>query len=206
MPRSAAVGQSRTVARDKASQSQLPPTHGSLERLAHGQQPDHCAQNKPRGIKQTPGSAGHKLISLEISEFRKKGPGTCEESAHTTNEAGCNIEKTDLNLNSDHGMDATSKTMVIINDNILSIRGKKVTLDLGVYSKPSIFYLNDKIYVSVTDIQNQKTYLFDSQAVPIENFPIYGSSTIDMADIDNDKRPELVVKDQENSLTVFKIN
>ena len=117
-----------------------------------------------------------------------------------------NIEKTDLNLNSDHGMDATSKTMVIINDNILSIRGKKVTLDLGVYSKPSIFYLNDKIYVSVTDIQNQKTYLFDSQAVPIENFPIYGSSTIDMADIDNDKRPELVVKDQENSLTVFKIN
>lgn len=116
------------------------------------------------------------------------------------------IEKTSLGLNSDHGMDATSKTLAIINDNILSIRGKEIALDLGVYSKPSIFYLNDKIYVSVTDIQNQKVYLFDSQAVPIQNFPIYGSSRIDMADIDNNKKPELVVKEQDNSLTVYNIN
>jgi len=117
-----------------------------------------------------------------------------------------NLEKTDLGLNPDHGMDATSKTLAIINDNILGIRGKKTTLDLGVYSKPKIFYLNDKIYVSVTDIQNQKVYLFDSQSQPIPNFPIYGISSVAMADMDNDKKPELVIKDQENSLSVFKIN
>ena len=116
------------------------------------------------------------------------------------------ISKTDFGLNVDHGFDATSKTLAIMNDNILTIRDKKVSLDLGVYSKPTIFYINDKIYVSVTDIQNQKSYLFDSQAKPIPNFPIYGSSIIDMADIDKDKKPELVIKDQENSFTVFKIN
>ncbi|WP_396636928.1 ribonuclease HII [Maribacter sp. R77961] len=112
------------------------------------------------------------------------------------------IEKTNLNLNADHGMDATSKTLAIINDNILRIREKKVALDLGVYAQPSIFYLNDKIYVSVTDIQNQKSYLFDSQAKPIANFPVYGTS---MADMDNDKKPEMVLKNQENSITVYKI-
>ena len=116
------------------------------------------------------------------------------------------VEKTNLGLNSDHGMDATSKTLAIINDNILSIRGKKTTLDLGVYGKPSIFYLNDKIYISVTDIQNQKTYLFDSQSKAIPGFPIFGVSSIDMINMDTDKRPELVIKDQSNSLTVFKIN
>ncbi len=116
------------------------------------------------------------------------------------------IDKTTLGLNRDHGMEATSKTMAVINDNTLRIRGKKVTLDLGVYSKPRIFYLNDKIYISVTDIQNQKCYLFDSQAEPIPNFPIYGVSAIDMADMDNDKRPELVIKDQENTVSVYKLN
>ena len=115
------------------------------------------------------------------------------------------IEKTNLGLNADHGMDATSKTLALINDNILRIRDKKVALDLGVYTRPSIFYLNDKIYVSVTDIQNQKSYLFDSQAKAIADFPIYGSSVTDMADIDNDKRPELVIKDQDNAITVYKI-
>lgn len=116
------------------------------------------------------------------------------------------VTKKSLGLNNDHGMDATSKTLAIINDNILSIRGKKTSLDLGVYSKPSIFYIGDKIYVSVTDIQNQKSYLFDSQSEPIPGFPIFGVSTVDMFNMDGDKKPELVIKDQENSLVVYKIN
>ncbi|QLG45941.1 ribonuclease HII [Costertonia aggregata] len=114
--------------------------------------------------------------------------------------------KTPLNLNKDHGIDATSKTLAVMNDNILTIKGKKMEMDLGVYTKPTIFYLNDKIYVSVTDIQNQKVYLFDSQARPIQNFPVFGNSTIDLADIDNDSKLELTVQDQDNSLIVYKIN
>ncbi len=116
------------------------------------------------------------------------------------------ISQNNLNLAIDHGMDATSRTLAIMNDNILSIRDEKVELELGIYSKPTIFYLNDKIYVSVTDIQNQKIHLFDSQGVSIPNFPIFGSSVIDLADMDNDQKPELVLKDQENTLTVYKIN
>ena len=116
------------------------------------------------------------------------------------------IQKTNLNLNADHGMDATSNTLALMNDNILRIRDKKVALDLGVYSKPKIFYLNDKIYVSVTDIQSQKSYLFDSQTEAIPDFPVFGTSDSDMADIDMNKRPELVLKNQENSLIVYQIN
>ncbi len=115
------------------------------------------------------------------------------------------VSSSNLNLAKDHGMDATSRTLAIMNDNTLQIRNKKVELELGVYSKPTIFYLNDKIYVSVTDIQNQKIYLFDSQAESIPNFPIFGSSAIDMADINGNKQPEFVFKDQENSIKVYKI-
>jgi len=117
-----------------------------------------------------------------------------------------NLTKTNFNLGRDHGMYATSKTLVLMNENVLSIRGKKVELDLGVYTAPKIFYIYDKIYVGVTDIQNQQIYLYDSQAKPIANFPVYGTSMIDLIDMDGDKKLELVAKDQENSLIIYQIN
>ena len=116
------------------------------------------------------------------------------------------LTTTNFNLSADHGMFATSKTLALMNDNELSIKGKKVALELGVYTAPKIFYIYDKIYVSVTDLQSQKIYLFDSQARPMANFPVFGSSPIDLADIDNDRKLELVAKDQENSLIVYKLN
>jgi outer membrane protein assembly factor BamB len=116
------------------------------------------------------------------------------------------LTATNFNLNPDHGFYATSNTLVLMDDNVLTIKGKKVELELGVYSKPKIFYIYDKIYVSVTDLQNHQIYLYDSQAEPISNFPVFGSSLIDLSDMDNDKSLELVAKDQDNSLIVYKIN
>jgi len=116
------------------------------------------------------------------------------------------ITKTSFNLNSDHGLDATNNSLIYMNDNVLSIKGKKVELDLGVYTKPKIFYIYDKIYVGVTDIQNQKVYLYDSQAKSIPNFPIFGTSMIDLNDIDNDRKLEVAVKNQNNSITVYAVD
>ncbi|MCW5517897.1 ribonuclease HII [Muriicola sp. Z0-33] len=116
------------------------------------------------------------------------------------------ISGTKFNFNEDHGTDATSKTLVSINDNVLTIKGKKVTLDLGVYTKPKIFYLYDKIYVGVTDLQTERVYLFDSNAKSISNFPVMGSTLPDMSDMDNDRKVELLTKENSNSLVVYKIN
>lgn len=111
-----------------------------------------------------------------------------------------------FNLGKDHGMFATSNTLALMDGNTLSIKGRKTTLDLGVYTKPHIFYVYDKIYVAVTDIQQQMVYLLDSQSEPISGFPVYGNSAIDLADMDNDHKLELVAKDQENSIIVYRMN
>lgn len=116
------------------------------------------------------------------------------------------MSEANLNLNEDHGLDATSKTLVLMNNNELSIRGNKVELDLGVYLPPKIFYIYDKIYISLTDIQNQRVYLFDSMAKAIPNFPIFGTSPIDLNDVDNDRKLEVVVKDQDNSIIMYNMN
>ncbi|MDC6365728.1 MULTISPECIES: ribonuclease HII [Flavobacteriaceae] len=139
------------------------------------------------------------LYKNKISLTNKKGV------LHQIDSQG-KLTATNFNLSQDHGMYATSKTLVFMDDNILNIKGKKVELDLGVYTQPKIFYIYDKIYVSVTDIQSQKIYLFDSQAKSIPNFPVFGNSLIDLTDMDNDKKLELVAKDQDNSIIVYKMN
>ena len=52
----------------------------------------------------------------------------------------------------------------------------------------------------------KKIYLFDSSLNAIQNFPVFGNSSIDLLDMDNDKKLELVAKDQENSIIVYRIN
>jgi len=142
----------------------------------------------------------------EVELYKNKFSITDKEGTLHQIALNAKTTQTKLKANKDHGFDATSNTLVLMNENSLTIKGQKVTLELGVYTKPQIFYINDKIYVSVTDIQNQKIYLFDSNAKSIQNFPVYGSSIINLADMDNDKKLELVSKDLDNSIVVYRLN
>jgi hypothetical protein len=79
-------------------------------------------------------------------------------------------------------------------------------MDYGVYSSPRIFYIYDTIYVNVTDLQSGKTYLFNSSAEPIAGFPVSGNSPADLADIDNDRTLEMVVRTKPDTFTLYRIN
>jgi len=111
-----------------------------------------------------------------------------------------------LNLTENHKITTTSKTLVSLSENILKIKSKTVALDYGDYTAPKIFYINDKIYVTTTDLQSKKVYLFDSQAKPIANFPVFGNSSIVLDNLDKDRNLEVVVKGENNSIIVYQIN
>src|SRR5690606_26746301 len=110
-----------------------------------------------------------------------------------------------LNLQGKHSITATNKTLVTLSDNILHIKTHKIELDFGDYTPPKIFYVNDKIYVSVTDLQAKKVYLFDSLGKSIDKFPVYGNSTIDLDNIDKEKSPEFVTKGNQNGIIIYQI-
>lgn len=116
------------------------------------------------------------------------------------------ITSKNLNLSSSHNITTTSKTLVSLHENKLTIRSKTIELDFGEYTEPKIFYINDKIYVTVTDLQSKKAYLFDSQAKPIANFPVFANSLIDMNNIDRDRALEVVTTDGEDSIIVYEIH
>ncbi|MBA6154053.1 ribonuclease HII [Gelidibacter maritimus] len=120
-------------------------------------------------------------------------------------DANGKMSSRNLNLGEKHGITATSKTLVTLSENILHIKTHKVELDFGEYTPPKIFYVNNKIYVSVTDLQAKKVYLFDSLGKPIDNFPVYGNSTIDLDNIDKGKRPEFVTKGDQNSIIIYRL-
>jgi len=141
----------------------------------------------------------------EVFRYKNKFSVTDKKGVLHQIDLNGKLTKTNFNLSTDHGMAATDNTLVLMNDNILTIKGKKIELELGVYSPPKIFYIYNKIYVSVTDLQNEKTYLFDSQAKPITNFPANGSSNTDLSDIENNKSLQLLVKESGNTLTIYKV-
>lgn len=115
------------------------------------------------------------------------------------------ISRSTLKLNPDHGLYATSRTLALMNDNLLQVKGNQAELDLGVYTPPQIFYLNDIIYVAVTDLQSEQLYLFRSDASPLPGFPVEAEGLPDMADADADRNPELAVKFRDSALAVYRI-
>lgn len=116
-----------------------------------------------------------------------------------------NVSTKNLDLTEEHGFSATSKTLVAMTENRLTIRSKSIDLDYGDYTEPRIFYLNDKIYVTVTDLQSKKVYLFDSQAKSISNFPVFGTSAAELQKLDKSKGLELITQADDKTIIVYKL-
>ncbi len=100
-------------------------------------------------------------------------------------------------------IDATSKTWVSFSGNSLSIKGKTIELEYGTYSNPKIFYIKNKIYVTITNIDSKKVYLFDSNTKSIKGFPVYGTSQATIDNADKDAYLELAVKGDQNSILFY---
>ena len=111
-----------------------------------------------------------------------------------------------LSVEDEHSIETTSKTLVSLSNNRLHIKSRTVDLDYGDYTPPRIFYLNDKIYISTTDLQAKKVYLFDSQAKSIPNFPVYGTSAATLQDIDKNRGLELITQSDDQTIIVYKLN
>ena len=116
-----------------------------------------------------------------------------------------NVFKTPLKLSNDHKINMTTKTLVTLSENILTIKGVPVILPYGNYTSPQIFYFNDTLYISVTNIDSSKVYLFFSSGKLVNGFPVYGNSSVDISNIDNDKNLELVVKSEKDSFILYEI-
>ena len=117
-----------------------------------------------------------------------------------------NVIKTPLGLVTDHTIATTTKSLVTLSENILTIKGIPITLPYGRYTAPKIFYINNIIYVTTTDLDAQKVHLYFSNGTAVSGFPVYGTSAADLANADADKAIELVVQSESNGMLIYEIN
>jgi len=113
--------------------------------------------------------------------------------------------KRPLKVNAAHRTSMKFNQLVVLEDNILYSKGKKAVLEYGIYTPPTTIKINQKIYISITDTQNKKVYMFDSELTMLEGFPVYGSGEIDLVESSENGTLNFVTKDKENSLVVYRI-
>src|SRR5690606_21930798 len=76
---------------------------------------------------------------------------------------------------------ATDNILVLHSENILKINDKTVTLDYGLYTEPQIFSFGNKTFISITDTQAERVFVFNENADLLPGFPVYGSSAANIA-------------------------
>jgi len=129
-----------------------------------------------------------------------------KNTIHSVNIASGKVSKLDILQGNNHNsFNHKSALKVKLEDNNLSIKGKTIELDFGNYTAPEVIYINKKYYVSTTDLDTQKVYLYDSKANLLDKFPVYGQSAIALTNMDKDAKLEFVVKGEANSLLVYKM-
>ena len=73
------------------------------------------------------------------------------------------------------------------------------------YLPPQLFYVNDKIYIALTDQQLQKVSLYDSNGVLFSGFPVYGFSQIDLSNADRNSSLEFICQSGASELIMYQL-
>lgn len=148
--------------------------------------------------------------TFEFSEIPIEKEGSSfvvitKNSKETISQNG-KISSQSLQVSKNYKFTIEGTTKVTLDDHLLRINGQLVELPLGVYSKPQIFTVNKKTYIAVTELKESKVYLYKTDGSLLPNFPIYGTSQIDLADANRNKKFNVLVKGQPKEIILYQTN
>ena len=98
------------------------------------------------------------------------------------------------------------KTKVTLDDNLMRINGILVELPYGIYTKPSISIVNQKEYISITESQENKIYVFSKSGNLLHGFPVYGTSNTDFGDMTKNGKTNFITKGESNEILIYELN
>ena len=98
------------------------------------------------------------------------------------------------------------KTKVTLDDNLMRINGVLIELPFGIYTAPTISIVNRKIYISITETQENKVYVYNKSGSLLSGFPVYATSIIDIGDLTKNGKTNFVVKGDAKSILLYEIH
>ena len=97
------------------------------------------------------------------------------------------------------------KTKVTLDDNLMRINGVLTELPFGIYTAPKIFHTNRKSYISITETQENKVYLFTTTSKLVAGFPVFGTSTIDLGDANKNGKVNFITMGGKKEILLFEV-
>ncbi len=114
-----------------------------------------------------------------------------------------NTLSSNLNLSKNHKMIIGHESLVTLSENELNVKGIPITLPYGNYTSPEVFKFNDTIFISTTDIESQKVYLFKENGKTVKGFPVYGTTSASLSKSKKNNQLELVVGSEKKNIIVY---
>ena len=98
------------------------------------------------------------------------------------------------------------KTKVTLDDNLMRINGVLIELPFGIYTAPTISIVNRKTYISITETQENKVYVYNKSGNLLSGFPVYGTSIIDLGDLTKNGKTNFLVKGADKNIILYEIH
>lgn len=140
-------------------------------------------------------------ITIEGSNFVVITSENAKESISTNGK----VSSRSLEVSGRYWFTTEAKTKVTLDDNLLRIDGNLVELPFGVYTIPKIHRVNRKTYVSITETQEKKVYVYDASGILIAGFPVYGSSIAELGDVNKNGKLNILVKGSDNEIILYQL-
>ncbi len=96
------------------------------------------------------------------------------------------------------------KTKVTLDDNLMRINGILVELPFGIYTAPEIFTVNRKTYISISETQENKVYIFSKTGKLLSGFPVFGTSNALLDGSFNKGKTSIMVRGDSKSILLYK--
>jgi len=96
---------------------------------------------------------------------------------------------------------ATEDVLVFHSENNLKINNNTVTLDYGLYTQPEIYTIGNKTFITITDTQAERVFVFNEKAELLPGFPVYGISRANILSIG--KKNFLSVRGDDKGIVLY---
>jgi len=107
-----------------------------------------------------------------------------------------------LPLETNYSLVSSQNKLIYMTENIITINDQNFELKFGNYTNPQLFF--DE-FVSITELDLNRIFILKADGSSFDNFPIYGSSSIDVF-VEKNKNKLLVSVGEENEILVYSIN
>ena len=111
------------------------------------------------------------------------------------------LNSKNLKLNTDN-----YNNIIILDENKMRLNSSYVDLPFSNYNTPKLAKINNNLFVSLFDSQNNKSYLFNKNLQPNSSFPIYSLIPTEFGDMNNDKKIHVIASKITKTISIYTID